>query len=101
MRGFRLMPVITMIFVLSGYLFPSNYAYAGCCTPCTCYGWCWCMGVNNCPRYACDTDDSASLQIQALNNNERPNVSGSYDSSQASDYRPPSISRLKMLSDSC
>ena len=100
MRAFKLMSVISIVFALGGYLFPSNYAYAGCCSPCTCYGWCWCMGVNNCPRYACDKDDSASLQIQALNNNEKLDVSGFYDSSRSSDYRSPSVNRLKMLSDS-
>lgn len=100
MRAFTLISLISTVFTLGGYLFPTNYAYGGCCTPCTCYGWCWCMGVNNCPRYACDMDESASLQIHALNNNEKVDVSGYYDSSRASDYRSPSFNRLKMLSDS-
>lgn len=95
MRAFKLMPLFSIILVLGGQpLVSSNYAYAGCCTPCTCMAYCWCAGVNNCPRYACDTDDSASLQVQALNNNERLDLSGSYASSPAPALRSHSIDRL-------
>jgi hypothetical protein len=94
MRAVTLMPVISIVLALGGYLFPSNYADAGCCAPCTCYAWCWCAGINNCKKYACNRDDSASLQIQAMNSNEKLDVSGTYVSLPAS---APILSSLERL----
>ena len=105
MRAFKLMPLFSIIFVLGGQpLFPFNYAYAGCCAPCKCYGWCWCAGVNNCPKYQCHMDSSASLQAQALTNNERLDITGSYSSLPSPPtLRSYSIDRLiaRTSSDQC
>ena len=95
MSPFKFMPLFCIIFMVSGLpLLPSYNAYATCCAPCKCYAYCWCAGINNCPKYQCHTDDSASLQVQAMNSNEGLDVSGSYASSPAPAIKSHSIDRL-------
>src|SRR5215470_9313613 len=98
MRAFKLVPLFSIIFMLGGspLLTSSYYAYAQwwCCDPCVCAGWCVCNGSNGCPRYGCDRYDSASLQGQAMGNNEKLYVSGSYVSSPAPSLKANRIDRL-------
>ena len=89
MRAFKLMPLFSIVLMLGGQaLIPSNYAYAGCCAPCKCFAYCWCSGVNNCPRYQCQTDDFSSLQNESLG------ISGAYASPPSPASRSHSIDRL-------
>jgi hypothetical protein len=101
MRAFKLMPLFSIVLVLGGLpLFPSNYAYATCCAPCKCFLWCWCAGVNGCPRPACHMDDSASLQVQTMTNSENLGISGSYASSPSPAPQSDRIDRLITLAGS-